>query len=51
MKYLNVTTGVIIDVKSEITEGPWQALKPAISSEKDKIAPAQKKKKGIRNNE
>lgn len=42
MKYQNTITGAVIDIKSEITEGPWQAVeKPAISSSKK--APAKRK--------
>ena len=35
MKYQNTITGAVIDIKSVITEGPWQAIeKPAIPSKK-----------------
>ena len=29
MKYINAKTGAIIDVKSKISGGNWQALEPA----------------------
>lgn len=41
MKYQNRITGVVIDVKSRIIGGPWQALEePAASTVK---APAKRK--------
>lgn len=43
MKYQNTLTGAIIDIKSEITEGPWQAVKPAIPSDDKNVAPAKRK--------
>lgn len=45
MKYQNTITGAIIEINSEITEGPWQALSPAITSEKEEVAPVQQKKR------
>lgn len=48
MKYQNKETGAIIDVKSMITEGPWQAIQPANSvmdDETEKVAPVQQKKR------
>lgn len=42
MKYRNTITGAVIDIKSEITDGPWQAVEqPAISSSKK--SPAKRK--------
>lgn len=47
MRYQNTITGTIIDVKSKITEGPWQAVTSTSSSVDEKIvAPVQPKKKG-----
>lgn len=42
MKYQNTKTGAVIDIKSRITGGNWQALEPAVFSEK-KTAPTQRK--------
>lgn len=42
MKYQNMKTGTVIDIKSCIMGGYWQALEPAVSSEK-KTVPAQRK--------
>lgn len=53
MKYRNTITGAIIDIKSTITEGPWQALESAPSSidGKSKVAPVQPKRKAVKKSE
>ncbi len=43
MKYQNTITGEIIDIKSKIVGGPWQAVKPAVSSADGKAVPAKRK--------
>lgn len=49
MKYQNTITGAVIDVKSIITEGPWQAVTPASSVvEEQKVAPVQPKRKAAK---
>lgn len=53
MKYRNTITGAIIDIKSTITEGPWQALESANSSVDGnaKVAPVQPKRKAVKKSE
>lgn len=55
MRYQNTETGAIINVKSAITEGPWQALQPAYSAieeKKEEVAPVQpKKRKAVKKDE
>lgn len=48
MKYRNVITGAVIDIKSTITAGPWQAVEPATSVVKDEVAPVQPKRKAVK---
>lgn len=47
MKYRNTVTGAIIDVKSKIIGGDWQALSPANSVVKKDVtdSPAPSKRK------
>ncbi len=47
MKYQNKDTGATIDVKSEISGGGWQAVKPAAPSN-TKVAPAQPPKRKVK---
>lgn len=47
MKYRNSKTGAIINVKSKISGGNWQAIEPVSSSDIKKKAPP-RKKKGIK---
>lgn len=53
MKYRNTITGAIIDIKSTITEGPWQAFESASSDveENEKVAPVQPKRKAVKKSE
>lgn len=53
MKYQNTLTGAIIDIKSTITEGPWQAVESASSVvEDEKVAPVQPtKRKAVKKGE
>lgn len=44
MKYRNRKTGAIIDVKSKISGGNWQAIEPVSSSDNKKKTPVRKKK-------
>lgn len=43
MRYRNTVTGAVIDVKSKITGGNWQAETSAVSSVKETPAPTKRK--------
>lgn len=45
MKYRNNKTGAVIDVKSKIVGGNWQAMEFANSADKEKAAPVQEKRR------
>ena len=51
--FAKTSSGAIIDIKSTITEGPWQALESAPSSidGKSKVAPVQPKRKAVKKSE
>ena len=44
MKYVNLKNGNVIDVSSSISGDDWQAVEPANSDKKSKVAPVQHKK-------
>lgn len=46
MKYRNTKNGAIIDVKSKIVGGNWQAVEPANSADIEKEASIQKERRG-----
>ena len=46
MKYRNTKTGAVIDVKSVISGGYWQAVEPADSSDEDNLSLESKRKTG-----
>lgn len=43
MKYLNLKNGNVIEVSSAIRGQNWQAIEPASSVQKGKVAPVQRK--------
>lgn len=51
MKYQNTKTGTVIDIKSCITGGNWQALEPATSPEKKTVSAQTQRKTGKKKNE
>lgn len=51
MKYHNTKTGAVIDVKSVISGGYWQAVAPADSSDENNLASEPKRKTGRKKDE